>query len=227
MNAEHKPKPKEGRGFIAFILIAIAFVVIVTACAIGARSRTDREAAITAGVDRTPNLAAAQPLSWFEVDNQKKVKFFQAGADPSAPVPLSKIEGVWWSDDATDHKAYAFLERADFSAQPYSAHLSLSNGVTLEVKCMLSHPPLRPDKVVMDLCDDLPIFTWVRVALSDVIENPDAAEWGMTYRASESSQVAEFNVTSICYANGSCMTGEEAGERAVARIMQRRKSGED
>jgi hypothetical protein len=62
--------------------------------------------------------------------------------------------------------------------------------------------------------------------MSNVILNPDAPQWGLTYRAGEDDAVSDFTVLGICYPNGYCSTFEEAGERAVARLRESGRRGD-
>jgi hypothetical protein len=119
------------------------------------------------------------------------------------------------------------VEELNLAAKPSRALLSTPNGTKLVVECLLSHPPKKHSlrDSTFD-CGFLPLFTWTRMAATDVIVNPETDGWAISYRADDRASVSAYLVKSICYPDGSCITFEEAGRRAVEKDREKSRRGE-
>jgi hypothetical protein len=174
-----------------------------------------------------------------DTEEAKKVealqRHFRSLPDPQPPVALNKIEGIWWASGPANNKVFAFVEKLNLSVSPYKAELSTSNGTTLVVECSSEFPAIGvtgytdPNYHGGDQCRVLlPPFTWIRVAMSDVITNTDADYWAMTYRESDSNPLqTNFLVTAICYPGGTCTTSDEAGTRALEKMREKNRRGDN
>jgi hypothetical protein len=159
---------------------------------------------------------------------------FRSLPDPEPPVALDTIGGVWWAGSKYSvDKVYAFVESVNLAAGPVTAHLRMPDGTRLFVECSEQYSvsnlyPVRPGDSLYKAgeCDLLPRSTWIRVAMSDLVTNPDAKEWGMTYRKDDASPVESgFLVKRICYMDGTCATIDEAANRALGKILANNMPG--
>jgi hypothetical protein len=64
------------------------------------------------------------------------------------------------------------------------------------------------------------------MAATDVIVNPETDGWAISYRADDRASVSAYLVKSICYPDGSCITFEEAGRRAVEKDREKSRRGD-
>jgi len=169
----------------------------------------------------------------FESDWDKEhrlaLESFLSKPDPPHPVRLDEIQGTWWTENsATMNKEYAFVEEENVSGTPLLERLSFTNGTQIVIACQFKHTAQSSDigDAIENACDMPPLFTWVRVAITDVIKTSDAEFWGVTYRPDHMSAVSSFLVKVVCFSNGSCTTADEAGKRGLETYRNQRKYGE-
>jgi hypothetical protein len=163
--------------------------------------------------------------------------------DPPAPVALSKIAGIWWTEydaakddkSSAEHKEFAFVEDSKMQTH-YQAKLSLPNGTYMIVKCLEQVRPMEGTGNIIEdgfngECVDLPLYGWIRIMAKDVVTNPASRQWGITYTVGGDTikpvVLSNFLVTDICYPDDTCTTMEEAGKRAMEEVRDRARRGEN
>ncbi len=238
-------------GWTALGLIAIVILVLVTGSGPSTEPVHEEQLPPTPPVAQIPestssktsdpnaatNLPAQQQQVYASREEEARVEktkktlhHFQSLPDPPPPVALNKVEGLWWAEsDVYRNKVFIFVDELNLAGKPYRAQLSSPDGTKLVVECLDHHPPIRysNDDYKSGECAPLPIFTWIRMAVSDVITDPETDNWGITYRANDSSSVSDFLVKAICYPNGNCITMEEEAKRTLEKLREKARRGED
>lgn len=145
-----------------------------------------------------------------------------AGANSIGPVRAPAVCGGAEGPEA------AFVEDLNASVRPYRASLSTFSGTRFVVECFAGHAAFidSDDDFHAGSCDALPILSWIRIGVCDVIRSPQSSSWGMRYRSSEFGKISEFLIKAICYPNGDCITSDEAGARAVEVLREARRRGD-
>jgi type II secretory pathway pseudopilin PulG len=228
---------------VGLVLVGVLIVAVAILSLYGSQSNEAQTAQQTANAEQPAQTASApaaqeQPADQApDTEEVKKVEAtqrrFRSLPDPQPPVALNKIEGIWWAeDDTARNKVFAFVEQLNLSASPYKAELSTSDGTKFTVECTSEFPVMSSSVTDPDYhegrCGTLPLFTWIRVAMSGVITDPEAESWGLTYRESDDNPLqSNFRVTAICYPSGTCTTIEEAGTRAWEKMREKARRGDN
>jgi hypothetical protein len=242
-SASSGDSPKKGLWLLATAggLALVVLILVLLAVVFGGTTEPSNAGQTTAPQPEQAQpqaVVAGEPSAYRgrETPHQRQEEERQQQAwflpDPPPPVAMSKISGIWWTeyDPAKDektmaeHKEFAFVEDFDEASTPSTAKLSMSNGASLVVKCVMQWQPMGPTGTKLDgnyeegQCSELPESHWIRVMLSDGVTKPGAGHWFMTYTDGTVSEPAHsgFGVSKICYPNGTCMTYQEA-ERDKAR----------